>query len=110
MTQIRFLACLLSGLMFLTACNKGKNQAPPTSTVDNPVSTAPVSAPPVAETPPMPPPQPPPPPKPVVIPAGTVLAVHLKDAVGSKTSNAGDRFSASLAKSVRVDEKIVAPA
>jgi hypothetical protein len=38
-----------------------------------------------------------------------MLTVRLQDALSSKTSNEGDRFHASLARSIRVDEKTVAP-
>ena len=47
--------------------------------------------------------------KPVVIPDGTVLTVRLDSAVGSKSSEAGDRFSASVAEPVEVDGAVVIP-
>lgn len=58
----------------------------------------------VAEAPP-----PPPPPKPVVIPAGTTITVRLRQGVGSKTSNQGDRFDATVAAPVTVGGKTVVP-
>jgi hypothetical protein len=45
----------------------------------------------------------------IVIPAGTVLTVRLESAVGSKTSNEGDPFEASLAEPVVVGDKVVIP-
>jgi hypothetical protein len=47
--------------------------------------------------------------KEVTIPAGTVITVRLADAVGSKLSNSGDQFSASVAAPVEVDGKVVVP-
>jgi hypothetical protein len=48
-------------------------------------------------------------PKPVVIPAGTVLTVRLGEALGSKISQAGQTFSATLANAIQVDGKDVVP-
>lgn len=48
--------------------------------------------------------------KPVVIPAGAVLTVRLDQAVGSKISNSGDSFSATLAQPVVVNGATVIPA
>ena len=45
----------------------------------------------------------------IVVPAGTELTVRLESAVGSKTSNEGDPFEASLAEPVVVGEKVVIP-
>jgi hypothetical protein len=47
--------------------------------------------------------------KPVVIPDGTVLTVRLDSAVGSKSSEAGDRFTASVAEPVEVNGAVVIP-
>src|SRR6266576_2120623 len=106
MTQRKFLVCLLFALLVLAACSKNKSTAAnsadssapsPAPLADN-ASPATNTAPPlVAEAPP-----PPPPPKPVVIPAGTVLTVRLGNGVGSKTSNVGDRFQATLAEPIVV--------
>jgi hypothetical protein len=46
-------------------------------------------------------------PAPVVVPAGTVLTVRLGEAVGSKISQTGQTFSATLANAVEVDGKAV---
>lgn len=48
-------------------------------------------------------------PKPVVIPAGTVLTVRLGEALSSKTSQAGQAFTATLAEPVQIDGKDVIP-
>ena len=47
--------------------------------------------------------------KPVTVPEGTALTVRLKQALGSKISNTGDSFEASLADPVSVDGKVVIP-
>src|SRR5438105_4645210 len=47
--------------------------------------------------------------KEVTVPAGTVITVRLANAVGSKLSNSGDQFSASVATPVEVDGKVVVP-
>jgi hypothetical protein len=44
---------------------------------------------------------------PIVVPAGTVITVRLAQAVGSKTSHAGDNFEATVANPVEVDGKSV---
>ena len=48
--------------------------------------------------------------RPLVIPAGTVLTVRLGQAVGSKISNSGDTFSATMAQPVVVNGTTVIPA
>jgi hypothetical protein len=48
-------------------------------------------------------------PKPVVLPAGTVLTVRMGEAVGSKISQAGQTFSATLAQPVEVGGRTVIP-
>src|SRR5207247_9479677 len=45
--------------------------------------------------------------KEVIVPAGTVITVRLANAVGSKLSNSGDQFNASVATPVEVDGKVV---
>ncbi len=47
--------------------------------------------------------------KPVTVPEGTVLTVRLNQAVGSKISNSGDPFSASIVEPVQVGDKVVIP-
>jgi hypothetical protein len=48
-------------------------------------------------------------PKPVVLPAGTVLTVRMGEAVGSKISQAGQTFSATVAQPVQVGGRTVIP-
>ena len=48
--------------------------------------------------------------KQVTLPAGTVVTVRLDNAVGSKLSAAGDHFSASVARLVEVDGRVIVPA
>lgn len=47
--------------------------------------------------------------KPVIVAEGTVLTVRLNQAVGSKISNSGDPFSATVVEPVQVGEKVVIP-
>lgn len=98
----------------MAACNK---KPPPTSTADHPESASDSNsttavAPAPTETQPVPPPkvEPPPPPPPIVIPSGTVLTVRLQQAVGSKTSQQGDRFEATTAQAIVVKGETVIPA
>ena len=48
-------------------------------------------------------------PKPIVVDAGTEIAVTVDQAVSSKTNNSGDHFDMSLAEPVVVGEKAVIP-
>jgi hypothetical protein len=48
-------------------------------------------------------------PKPVVVPAGTVVTVRLGEAVGSKISQPGQTFSATVAKAVMVGTETAIP-
>jgi len=47
--------------------------------------------------------------KPITVPAGTVITVKLGQAVGSKISNSGDSFTATVAEPVSVDGKVIIP-
>ncbi len=47
--------------------------------------------------------------QPIEIPAGTVMTVRLDSAVGSKSSNQGDTFTATVADPVEVDGTVVIP-
>jgi hypothetical protein len=49
-------------------------------------------------------------PKPLVVPAGAVITVRLGQSLGSKTSQAGENFSATVATPVEVDGKTAIPA
>jgi hypothetical protein len=48
-------------------------------------------------------------PKEVTLPAGTVISVRLASSVGSKTSNSGDHFNATIATPVESGGKVVLP-
>lgn len=48
--------------------------------------------------------------KPVTIPEGTIISVSLGETLGSKTSHAGDKFTATMAAPVEVDGKVIIPA
>lgn len=48
--------------------------------------------------------------KPITVPAGTVITVRLDEALGSKLSQTGQSFSATVAEAVAVDGKEVIPA
>lgn len=72
------------------------------NTADNSNQAPPQQSAPMAE-------KPRPEPKPVVLPAGTVLTVRMGDAVGSKISQPGQTFSATLAQPVEVGGRTVIP-
>jgi hypothetical protein len=122
MTKRDHLSLLLGLLLIVSACTSNKpsspsnadaNQSQPAAT-DSAQSPAPNPAPPApaeVATPPAPPEPPPKPkPKPVVIPSGTVLTVRLQQEVGSKSSQQGDHFAATLAEPLVVNGKTVVPA
>ncbi len=54
-------------------------------------------------------PAPPPPPPPLVVPAGTSLVVRMGNTINTKTANAGDTFTGSLARPVSVDGEVAIP-
>lgn len=99
--QALFLCILLAGVV---ACSKPQpaSESDGSSTSAEPANTASQPAPKAerraAEA------------RPVVIPAGAVLTVRLDQAVGSKISNSGDSFSATLAQPVVVNGATVIPA
>jgi hypothetical protein len=75
------------------------------------VASEPMAAQPAASQPP--PPAPPveaPKPQPIVVPAGTALTIKLGTALGSKTSQSGQTFLATLAQPVSVQGKSAMPA
>jgi hypothetical protein len=93
---------------------------PGVSAVDDEIGVQQPGAPPAAETAAAaapatastqaPPPPPKPKPQPVVIPAGTVLDVKLTQPLSSKTAQAGDPFTATLADPIVAHGKTVIPA
>ena len=54
-------------------------------------------------------PAPPPPPAPIVVPAGTELTVTVDQALGSKTSQAGQTFMATVAQPVTLEGRTAIP-
>jgi hypothetical protein len=56
------------------------------------------------------PPPPPPPPPPLVVPAGTNIVVRMGNTIDTKTANAGDTFTGTLAHAVAVGDDIAIPA
>jgi hypothetical protein len=96
------LAVLLS--LFLSACNKQPTDSASTDTASNTaMNTAPegkTRREGRAEVPP----------QPVVIPSGQSLTVSLGQAVGSKISQPGQTFAATLSTPIEVDGKTVIPA
>jgi hypothetical protein len=59
---------------------------------------------------PAPTPAPPPPPPPLVVPAGTSVVVRMGNTIDTKTANAGDSFTGTLAHSIAVDGVVAIPA
>jgi hypothetical protein len=103
----RRLVVLTFLLLLMAACSKKSGDATSSAEPAAPGSAAEGTLP-TAQ--PAPAPEPPPPPPPVVIPAGTVLTVRLRQGLGSKTNKVGDRFSATLAEPVLADGKPVVDA
>jgi hypothetical protein len=99
----RLLAPILATYLAFSAlgCSKKTDDTAGTSAI-TPTTTAPVEN---AKAEPRKPK-----PHPVVIPAGSTLTVNLGQAVGSKISQPGQSFSATLANPVAVDGKTVIPA
>jgi len=70
---------------------------------------APAAAVPAAPAQPAAPPPPPPPPPPIVVPANTTLTVSLGQAVGSKISQTGTAFTATMANPIVIGGKTAIP-
>ena len=116
MTRIKPTLLLIALLSLTMACSKksetaaegpGQSQGSDATSTQAGNSPAPDSSAAPAAAPAPEPPPPPPPPKPVVIPAGTVITVRLSSALGSKTSQPGDPFLATVAEPVTVEDKTV---
>ena len=88
---VSLLACTSKPQESSTATDNSSNAAPAPATTK--------SSKPMAEAP-----------KPIVLPAGTVLTVRLGQAVGSKISQPGQSFTATLAQAVQVEGKDAIPA
>jgi hypothetical protein len=127
----RISALVISMLLVLafTACNKQQSQSQPatdnsSAQANQMANTAPAgnSASPMQNSPAASqpsnamqqqaaaPPPPPPPPPPLVVPAGTSLVVRMGNTIDTKTANAGDTFTGTLARSVAVGDDIAIPA
>lgn len=89
--------------LVVLACSKPAEQTPDTSTATpSPAATAPAETKPARE--------PVKKAEPIVVPAGTTLTVRLGEAVGSKISQPGQSFSASLANPVEIGGRTAIPA
>ena len=109
----RVLVLLLASSFCLAACGTspkpegaGTNQTAQQGTSDQQTAQAPVPAPQAAASEPTPLPEPP---KPIVVPSGTIVDVVLDQALGSKSSQTGDKFSATVENPVGVHGRIVIP-
>ena len=117
----RISALVLSLMLVLAfaACNKqqSQNQPPATDNSSAQPNTMAQNAPPagqnpstMAQQPQTPPPAPPPPPPPLVVPAGANMVVRMGNTIDTKTANAGDTFTGTLAHAVAVGDDIAIPA
>ncbi len=106
-------------VLALAACNKQQSQNQPATDNSSAQSNQMAgNAPPAGQNPsPMAqqpqqvtPPPPPPPPPPLVVPAGTNLVVRMGNTIDTKTANAGDTFTGTLAHAVAVGDDIAIPA
>jgi hypothetical protein len=82
----------------------------PQAMASAPVASQPMAAQPEAAQPPPPAPVEKPKPQPVVVPAGTALTIKLGQALGSKSSQTGQTFLATLAQPVTVKGRTAMPA
>ncbi len=107
----RLLALSLATLLVLVLFACSKQPADTTSSADNSTTNAPDnSANQNAAQPQAAPRAERPKPQPIVLAAGTVLTVRMGEAVGSKMSQPGQTFSATLAQPVAVEGRTVIPA
>jgi len=116
----RISALVLSLMLVLAfaACNKqqSQNQPPATDNSSAQPNTMAQNAPPAGQNPstmaqqPQTPPPAPPPPPPLVVPAGTNMVVRMGNTIDTKTANAGDTFTGTLAHAVAVGDDIAIPA
>ncbi len=100
-------ALLITGCEKSAPVNSAQNAAPQQSPAAAPGANAAMNQSAPAQAPaPAPAPEPP---KPIVVPAGTSLPIILSQSLSSKTSNAGEEFSGSLASSLSVDGAVAIP-
>ena len=94
---------VLALLLALAGCQKNADQQQAAATDANSSSAAPDSAAskPAREAPPRP--------KPIVVPADTVISVVLDEPVGSKISQPGQTFTATVRDPIEVDGRVAIP-
>jgi hypothetical protein len=92
-----------SNQMATTSTQSSSTMSSSTTPAQQPAATPPAQQ--AAQTPP-----PPPPPPPIVVPAGTSLVVRMGNTINTKTANAGDSFTGTLARSLSVDGQVAIPA
>jgi len=95
----RFFLLALATCFALASCGGSSKEGTTTSSENAQQQAAPAPAPAPA----------PEPAKPVVIPAGTAITVTLDQALGSKSSTTGDRFSATVGEPVSIGGKVAIP-
>lgn len=104
------LVCLLAGCSQPSTPVSESSEQPSSAKEQTAKAIAKGASEPIPSTPaPAPAAQTQPKPLPIVIPAGTVLTVRLSQAVGSKISQAGDRFDAAVAEPVEIAGKVAIP-
>lgn len=113
---------VICALLAVPACNKHKESPPPNESSAGVPVTPPAPAPntpaaPVADNNAAQPqatapaqPEPPAPPQPIIVAAGTPLTVRITEDLGSKASQTGQTFAATLDKDVIVDGQTAIPA
>jgi hypothetical protein len=99
------IVCLALALSLL-GCQKSADQQSSSSPSSSPDASAPAAS---NAPAPAPAKEPAPPPRPLVVPADTVIAVVLDQAVGSKISTPGQAFSATVQEPVEVDGRVAIP-
>jgi hypothetical protein len=97
--------CLALALALL-GCQKSADQQSSSSPSASPDAPAPAAS---NAPAPAPAKEPAPPPRPLVVPADTLIAVVLDQAVGSKISTPGQAFSATVQEPVEVDGRVAVP-
>jgi len=91
--------CLLSAGLFAASCGKSADQPSATDANSSPsvAESAKAAVKKAIE------------PRPLVVPADTVLAVVLDQSISSKTTNSGEKFSATVEAPVEVEGKVAIP-
>jgi hypothetical protein len=107
----------ICALFALAACkhkesphSNENNAAVPTTPAPAPMPAAPVADNNAAQAPAAAQPEPPAPPQPVIVAAGTPLTIRITEELGSKASQTGQTFAATVDKDVVVDGQTAIPA